>query len=278
MPTTNIVDKNGVTVDASTVTKPSDRHFRGAWVVDSDKKVISEDMTEAKKIFQEKVREVRKPLLEEEDVIYMKALEADDASAKSASVAKKKALRDAPASSAITNASTISELKSAWDVSVLGENPYSQEIELSSQINVDTIVDKAGSGGTNVKIANTSVTVSEGGSATTTTVQGLCKAWFVFDQANSNTIDDSFNIGSITDRGTGAIYGNFTNDMDSLHYTNPTIVSSTSSGSLGATFTNRSNIASADTTARNSVNTFVTNTLGMIDVQNVQTVVNGDLA
>ena len=125
MPTTNIVDKNGVTVDASTVTKPSDRHFIGAWVVDADKKVISEDMTEAKKIFQEKIREVRKPLLEEEDVIYMKALEADDASAKSASVAKKKALRDAPASSAITNASTISELKSAWDVSVLGENPYS---------------------------------------------------------------------------------------------------------------------------------------------------------
>ena len=96
MPTTNIVDKNGVTVDASTVTKPSDRHFRGAWVVDSDKKVISEDMTEAKKIFQEKIREVRKPLLEAEDVVYMKALEPDDASAKTASVAKKKALRDAP--------------------------------------------------------------------------------------------------------------------------------------------------------------------------------------
>ena len=33
MPTTFIVDKNGVTVDASTVTKPSDRHFRGAWVI-----------------------------------------------------------------------------------------------------------------------------------------------------------------------------------------------------------------------------------------------------
>ena len=102
MPTTNIVDKNGVTVDASTVTKPSDRHFRGAWGVDSDKKVISEDMTEAKKIFQDKIREVRKPLLEEEDVVYMKALEAGDSSAQSASVAKKKALRDAPAASAIS--------------------------------------------------------------------------------------------------------------------------------------------------------------------------------
>ena len=124
MPTTNIVDKNGVTVDASTVTKPSDRHFRGAWVVDSDKKVISEDMTEAKKIFQEKIREVRKPLLEAEDVVYMKALEADDASAKTASVNKKKALRDAPAAKAITDADTIDKLKAAWDTSVLGDSPY----------------------------------------------------------------------------------------------------------------------------------------------------------
>ena len=124
MPTTNIVDKNGVTVDASTVTKPSDRHFRGAWVVDSDKKVISEDMTEAKKIFKDKIREVRKPLLEAEDVVYMKALEADDATAKSASVTKKTNLRNAPASSSISNASTITELKNAWDADLLGDNPY----------------------------------------------------------------------------------------------------------------------------------------------------------
>ena len=121
---TNIVDKNGVTVDASAVTKPSDRHFRNAWVVDSDKKVISEDMTEAKKIFQDKIREVRQPLLEAEDVVYMKALEADDASAKTASVAKKKALRDAPAASAISSADTITKLKAAWDTSVLGDSPY----------------------------------------------------------------------------------------------------------------------------------------------------------
>ena len=48
---------------------------------------------------------------------------------------------------------------------------------MTSQLNVDTIVDKAGSGGTNVKIANTSVTVGEGGSGTTNTVQGLAKMW-----------------------------------------------------------------------------------------------------
>jgi hypothetical protein len=122
MPKTYIMDKDGKTVDASTVTKPSDRHFRGAWTLSGN--VISEDMTAAKKIFQDKIREVRLPLLEAEDVVYMKALEADDASAKTASVAKKKALRDAPAASAISSADTIAKLKAAWDTSVLGDSPY----------------------------------------------------------------------------------------------------------------------------------------------------------
>ena len=120
--TTNIIDKDGKSIDASTATVPSDRHFRNAWTLDG--KVITEDLTESKKIFQDKIREVRTPLLAEEDVVYMKALEAADSSAQTASVAKKKALRDAPAASAITNATTITELKAAWDTSVLGESPY----------------------------------------------------------------------------------------------------------------------------------------------------------
>ena len=121
-PTTYIVDKDGNQIDASTATVPSDRHFRGAWTLNG--KVITEDMTAAKVIFKDKIREVRKELLDAEDVVYMKALEADDASAKTASVAKKKALRDAPAASAIDNADTIAKLKAAWDTSVLGDSPY----------------------------------------------------------------------------------------------------------------------------------------------------------
>ena len=46
---------------------------------------------------------------------------------------------------------------------------------MTSQLNVDTIVDKAGSGGTNVKIANTSTYVSDGGNATQNTVKALSK-------------------------------------------------------------------------------------------------------
>ena len=121
--TTMIQDKDGK-IAATPSTVPSDRHFRNAWVFSEDQTAITEDMTEAKKIFQEKIREVRAPILEAEDVVYIKALEADDATAKAASVAKKKKLRDAPAASAITSADTIDKLKAAWDESVLGTSPY----------------------------------------------------------------------------------------------------------------------------------------------------------
>ena len=119
---TYIVDKDGNQADASAVTKPADRHFRGAWSLSGS--VISEDMDAAKAIFKDKIREARTPLLDAEDVVYMKALEADDASAKAASVTKKTALRNAPAASAINSASDIAALKAAWDTSVLGDSPY----------------------------------------------------------------------------------------------------------------------------------------------------------
>ena len=122
MATTYIVDKDGNQIDASSATVPSDRHFRGAWSLSGN--VISEDMTSAKAIFKDKVREVRKPLLDAEDVVYMKALEADDATAKAASVAKKAALRDAPAAAAIDAATDIASLKAAWDADTLGDSPY----------------------------------------------------------------------------------------------------------------------------------------------------------
>ena len=120
--TTNIVDKDGNSIAAADATIPSDRLFRDAWTLSGS--TITEDLTEAKKIFQAKIREVREPLLAAEDVVYMKALEAGDSDAQAASVATKKKLRDAPAASAITNASSISALKSAWDTDVLGDSPY----------------------------------------------------------------------------------------------------------------------------------------------------------
>ena len=120
--TTNIVDKDGNSIAAADATVPSDRLFRGAWTLSGT--TITEDLTEAKKIFQSQIREARTPLLAAEDVIYMKALEDADTDAQAASVKKKKALRDAPAASAISNADSITKLKAAWDKDVLGTSPY----------------------------------------------------------------------------------------------------------------------------------------------------------
>ena len=74
--------------------------------------------------FQRQDTRGRGPLLKAEDVVYMKALEQDDATAKAASVTRKTALRDAPAATAIENASDITALKAAWDTDLLGDSPY----------------------------------------------------------------------------------------------------------------------------------------------------------
>ena len=118
--TTYIVDKDGNQADASTVTVPANRDFRGAWSLSGS--VISEDMAKAKEIFKDKIREVRKPLLEAKDVELMKALEAGDST--TAIAAAKDALRDAPADAAIDAATDIAGLKAAWDTDVLGDSPY----------------------------------------------------------------------------------------------------------------------------------------------------------
>ncbi len=121
--TTYIVDKDGNQIDASKATVPANRDFRDAWSLSGT--VITEDLAKSKEIFKDKIREVRQPLLDAEDVVYMKALETADSDAQAASIAKKKALRDAPAAKAITDADTIAKLKAAWDTSVLGDSPYS---------------------------------------------------------------------------------------------------------------------------------------------------------
>ena len=122
MATTLISDKDGNTIDSASATVPSDRLFRDAWSLSGT--VITEDLTAARLIFKDKIREVRKPLLEAQDALYMRALEDNDTSAKNAIKAKKTALRNAPAASAITQSNSVSVLKNAWDTTNLGTNPY----------------------------------------------------------------------------------------------------------------------------------------------------------
>ena len=87
---------------------------------------------------------------------------------------------------------------------------------MSSQLNVDTIVDKAGSGGSNVKMANTSTYVSDGGAVTQNTVQGVAKAWLF--GSSSAVLQDSFNISTPTDHGTGDYSYTLTNPFSNDDY------------------------------------------------------------
>ena len=122
-PFTIVKDKDGNEKRYDELTgQPSDRKFRGAWSLSGT--VITEDLDAAKDIFKDEIRRVRKPLLEAEDTVFMKALEDDDATAKANSKTKKDNLRDAPAASAISSATTIDELKAAWDSNLLGTSPY----------------------------------------------------------------------------------------------------------------------------------------------------------
>ena len=84
--------------------------------------IIKTDMAKAKEVHKTNIRLARKDKLAELDIEFQKALETSADT--SAIVAKKKALRDAPAAKAITDADTIAKLKAAWDTSVLGDSPY----------------------------------------------------------------------------------------------------------------------------------------------------------
>ena len=90
---------------------------------------IGINVNKAKEIHKDKIREVRNPLLQAEDVTFMRAVEADDTDAKTASATRKQQLRDATniVDSATITATDVTgvtnELKAVWDADVLGENP-----------------------------------------------------------------------------------------------------------------------------------------------------------
>jgi hypothetical protein len=61
--------------------------------------------------------------------------------------------------------------------------------------------------------AGSIVVTGEGGSTTTNLQQGVAKCWFQITQGSSHSLDDSFNVGSISDDGAGETTVNFTNAM-----------------------------------------------------------------
>ena len=81
------------------------------------------DMAKAREIHKNKIRVARKPLLEALDIEFQKAQETGASTTDI--VAKKQALRDAPADSDITAASDADALKAQWKTDILGTSPYS---------------------------------------------------------------------------------------------------------------------------------------------------------
>ena len=81
------------------------------------------DMAKAREIHKKNIRIVRKPLLEALDIEFQKAQETGASTTDI--VAKKNALRDAPADSGIAAASDADALKAQWKTDILGTSPYS---------------------------------------------------------------------------------------------------------------------------------------------------------
>ena len=102
-----------------------------------------------------------------------------------------------------------------------------------SQVNVDTIRKSDGSAGTDIRIKNTSVHESDGGtSVTQNIVQSLIKVWTFYD-VDSDGIHDSFNSASFTDNGSGDSTIAYTNNMGNVNYA-PIGNCTHDSGSYGA--------------------------------------------
>ena len=84
--------------------------------------IVKVDLAKAKEMLKTRIRQARDPLFADLDVQYQRATETGADT--SAIVAKKNALRNAPADSAITSASDETALKAQWNTSLLGATPY----------------------------------------------------------------------------------------------------------------------------------------------------------
>ena len=112
--------KNSYIVNNSDINVDYD--FRYSWTYDPSSG-FGINMAKAKDEHKNNIRARREELMPALDVEFQRAQETG--SDTSAIVAKKNALRDAPANSAINSCTTTDELKAQWDTSILGATIYS---------------------------------------------------------------------------------------------------------------------------------------------------------
>ena len=88
-----------------------------------------------------------------------------------------------------------------------------------SEIKVDTLTGKTSAGDITV--------TSEGGSATQSLQEGLMKSWVNIDIAGTVSVNDSLNVGSITDGGAGVFNVVLSNNMNNNTYSSVGVVDGT---------------------------------------------------
>ena len=115
--TTTYININGDVRDASSLTVPADRTFRGAWSFNGD--AVEVDMTAARNIHKDNLRAERKPRLEALDVEFMQKLEAGEST--TATAASKATLRDITDDARIASAADPDALKALDLATLLGE-------------------------------------------------------------------------------------------------------------------------------------------------------------
>ncbi len=67
-------------------------------------------------------------------------------------------------------------------------------------------------------VGTNAIYTSDGGNVTQNLVQGLVKSWCKFNGTSTLAINDSFNISSVSDGGTGTYFPTFTNNMVNEHF------------------------------------------------------------
>ena len=125
-----------------------------------------------------------------------------------------------------------------------------------STLLADTIRKTGGTAGVDIRIKNTSVYESDGGtSVTQNLVQGLIKCWAGVNGAATPTTLDSHNVASLTDVSDGVVQTNFTSAFSSANHCTTTGLEIEDGSNSNYMYAQILIDKSAETTSRVEINT-----------------------
>lgn len=125
-----------------------------------------------------------------------------------------------------------------------------------STLLTDTIRKTGGTAGVDIRVKNTSVYESDGGtSVTKNLVQGIVKCWVAVTGATDPAILDSYNVGSITDSADGIVQTNFSSPFSSANHCTTTGLEIEDGGNANYMYAQILIDKSAETTSKVEINT-----------------------